>query len=512
MGTSDRRSTARDSSVTFPVDRYLPLLTIAASMVASMTHAQAGPPASSSQDPRAGLRNAMCGSQTVPTGSEIPSIGCFTVASGRSASGMLDGHRFVVTVDARGEAACRVDGASTACTGCIDKQTTRCEVKLFFVDRNSDKSVLFNVGRRADGDRYINSREIWDGFIDLQQSLAAQGTRGAPLPPMAAPPLPPPPLPGLGPGGSDPSDGPAALTAIGFKAQGAYSGNRFSELDEMIDRFSQSDQLTDDGMPREAGIASGLIVFMEAWNNWQSDLDRIAQWRKARPNSYGVDIVEALIWRTWAWHARGGGDASTVTPEGWKLFEDRLRNADQTLQRCEARASKSPLWYQLRLAVARDMGWDRSRYQSLFDEATRRFPWYVTFYYSMTQYLSPKWHGTYEDLDQFARGTAAVQPGSDFSLYTRIYWRLTEDADLDFEPFRDSRATWSTMKQGFEGLMRRYPKSAWILNGYASFACRADDATTYGELRARVGQKPYPEAWPTNHSIEVCDARLLTRT
>lgn len=65
------------------------------------------------------------------------------------------------------------------------------------------------------------------------------------------------------------------------------------------------------------------------------------------------------------------------------------------------------------------------------------------------------------------------------------------------------------MKAGFEGLMKRYPKSKWNLNGYAYFACLADDASTHGALRARIGRDVISEAWGSNHSSEVCDERLF---
>lgn len=60
--------------------------------------------------------------------------------------------------------------------------------------------------------------------------------------------------------------------------------------------------------------------------------------------------------------------------------------------------------------------------------------------------------------------------------------------------------------------MKRYPNSKWNLNAYAFFACIADDASTYGVLRAQIAQDVIPDAWASNHSIEVCDEHLLGHT
>jgi hypothetical protein len=83
---------------------------------------------------------------------------------------------------------------------------------------------------------------------------------------------------------------------------------------------------------------------------------------------------------------------------------------------------------------------------------------------------------------------------------------------LDFDVFHDSPATWPNMKAGFEGLMKRYPRSNWNLNAFAYFACLADDAPTYGILRARIGSNVISTAWASNHSAEVCDEHLLGHT
>lgn len=335
-----------------------------------------------------------------------------------------------------------------------------------------------------------------------------------PIPPIpATSPSPAPPLPpGMVPGLVESTDGPSALAAIGWKAQGAYGAGEFAKLDALIEALSRPDQLTDDGMPRLQGVYDGLWGFLYAWQDWQPELDKIAHWRKEFPDSYGPDLVEAILWRAWAWHTRGEGTAATVTPEGWKLFTAKISRANEVLEHSKQRASRSPLWFQLRLGIARDAGWDHERYRALFYEATQQFPWYVPLYLWAANYLSPKWGGSYEAVDALARRTVNTPLGSDYALYARVYWHVSDDEPLEFELFQDSRATWTRMKAGFDGLMKRYPKSKWNLNAYAHFACVANDAASYAVLRFRIGQDVIPDAWASNYSTEVCDERLLGHT
>jgi hypothetical protein len=302
------------------------------------------------------------------------------------------------------------------------------------------------------------------------------------------------------------------LFAIGWQAQSAYGAGQFAKLDALIEALSQPDQLTDDGMPRLQGVYDGLWDYLYAWKDWQAEQDKIAAWRKEFPDAYGPDLVEAILWRAWAWHTRGEGDAATVAPEGWKLFTDKISRASEVLEHSKYRASRSPLWYQLSLGIARDASWDRKRYGSLFDEATQRFQWYVPLYLWAANYLSPQWSGSYADVDTLARRTTQIPLGADYSLYARVYWHLTNSEALEFDLYRDSPATWPQMKSGFEGLMKRYPQSRWNLNAYAYFACLANDASSYGMLRARIGSTVISTAWASNHSTEVCDERLLGHT
>lgn len=497
---------------------------LAASLAAVAALGQSAPPASPPQDARVKLREMLCGEGVPPTSTEVPTIGCFGVPGGGTARGTFEGHQFVVAVDAGGEPSCRLDGAATDCSGCVGPHIPQCPVMLMVISRNADRSVSLVVQRKADGNRYLFRIDAWNRYLEHTQTqtevAAAQAqppppalppgisTTVPPIPPSPAPPLPP----GMVPGSVEATDGPGALAAVGWKAQGAYGAGQFAKLDALLETLSQPDQLADDGMPRLQGVYDGLWDFLSTWKDWQAELDKIAQWRKEFPDSYGPDLVEAIIWRAWAWHTRGDGYAATVTPEGWKLFTAKISRANEVLEHSQQRASRSPLWYLLRLGIARDAGCDHKQYRALFEEATQRFPWYVPLYLWAANYLSPKWGGSYEAVDALARRTTTIPLGADYSLYARVWLHVTRDEPLEFELFENSPATWPRMKAGLDGLMSRYPKSDWNLNTYAYLACVANDGPTYGLLRARIGQKLIPSAWASNHSSEVCDERLLEHT
>lgn len=73
----------------------------------------------SPSDSKAAFAQMLCGAQTEPVPAQIPSIGCFKVAPGKSAAGTVEAGKLVVTVNEHGESSCTLDGAVTPCRGCL---------------------------------------------------------------------------------------------------------------------------------------------------------------------------------------------------------------------------------------------------------------------------------------------------------------------------------------------------------------------------------------------------------
>src|SRR5580658_10049277 len=141
--------------------RSFALLTASLAAVAAL--GQTAPPTTTAQGPQGTLREMLCGNQGMPpTSTEIPTIGCFRVPSGGTASGMVDGHQFVVAVDAGGKPKCRFDGAAVDCSGCVGQRVPQCPVMLMVLPHDADRSVSFSVQRKADGNRYLFRIDAWN--------------------------------------------------------------------------------------------------------------------------------------------------------------------------------------------------------------------------------------------------------------------------------------------------------------------------------------------------------------
>jgi hypothetical protein len=125
----------------------------------------------------------LCGKQGVRWNpDELPSIGCFGLSSGKSASGTFSGLRFEIAVDSDSKELCKVNdtiiGAKEAGTAtslpnvvgscpdlsfCDDGvRPPDCATILRLLARNSDGSIFFHISRRIGPHAYVTNQENWD--------------------------------------------------------------------------------------------------------------------------------------------------------------------------------------------------------------------------------------------------------------------------------------------------------------------------------------------------------------
>ena len=308
------------------------------------------------------------------------------------------------------------------------------------------------------------------------------------------------------------NDGSTGVATFGGGAQIAWRQRDYARLDDWFDHWAKPEERFDDGRWHLAALSAGLdsAFTHRSPKDWKEEQERISEWRQKNPASTAVDIVEAQLLTNWAWSARGSGYARSVTPEGWKLFHERLNRAEELLFRSKERSSGNPLWYAEYLTVALANDWDPAEFRALHDAAIARFPDFHPFYFKMIQHLQPRWGGSIEQIDAYiaevAKQTEAQQGKI---MYARLYWYLAGIEGADFSLFEDSAVNWADMKTGFEQLIAATPKSNWNFNNFASFACRAGDADTYRKLRKQLDARFYEDAWPSNYRMEICDERLL---
>lgn len=306
-----------------------------------------------------------------------------------------------------------------------------------------------------------------------------------------------------------PSDGPEGLSSLANLLTSIYLDNAAS-FEQTVNGLNASDCLLEDGRPQLMALRTALYnAFTVGDTNWDKSYDYIRQLNSRFPEHPFVALVEAEYWIRYAWDARGTGYAGSVTPEGWRLFRERLQKAENVLLQSKPYASSIPLWYNQMLQVKFLLDRPATEQIAIFDEGRKRYPAFYPIYFVVANFMAPKWGGDWKVLDGLVNSSVkAVGKEQGEELYVRLYWRIADDMGPGDELFRDTRASWPRMKRGFEHLMARYPKSVWNLNNFAHFACMAGDRKTYRKLRKSIGKHVMDDAWQAQPSLDLCQAKF----
>jgi hypothetical protein len=304
-----------------------------------------------------------------------------------------------------------------------------------------------------------------------------------------------------------PSDGPDAMGAYSEVVKD-YFWHDETSLDGIASAWMNPECILDDGRPMMTALDAGYEAAYDGQPDWSASLSRVNDLKKRFPGKAFVALAEADYWEAYAWNVRGGGMASSVTPDGWRLFKERLENAEKVLNDSRTYASQMPGWYNQMITVQSALDRPAEQRDRTFLEGARKFKIYYPTYFTMLNFLTPKWGGSWEAVDtlvQWSVDNTKETEGN--SMYARLYWYASRDFPTD-GLFKETHATWPKMKQGFEDLMKRHPKSKWNLNNYAKFACIANDRNSFLKLRNRMGKDVLAVAWPSNYSLDLCEAKF----
>ncbi len=293
------------------------------------------------------------------------------------------------------------------------------------------------------------------------------------------------------------------------------SVGHFEKIDKQVDKYVADKARDVDGRPKLFLREMEFEEYLELPGTGDSPglKRKLVGWKQEFPDSAYLPIVEAMIAQAAAWRARGHGFSSTVTPEGWKLFHERTADAWRILMENRQTSSRIPSWYARAITTGLDSGKSTADLRELFDEGIARHPGYLPIYFSYLRDFAPRWGGSFREADEFILEQVASPTNVDGEmLYARLYWVLDQVGGQDESLFEESAVSWPRMRRGFEEMMKAYPDSEWNRANFASFACRAHDATAYGLLRPKVQGVSFWNAAPEGISLDVCDARFLKPT
>lgn len=241
--------------------------------------------------------------------------------------------------------------------------------------------------------------------------------------------------------------------------------------------------------------------------NLEGKLALISEWMKCKPQSPYAPAAYASLMTRYAWYARGGGYASSVNAESWKLFHKRLADASTTLTDAASRGLKKTRgWYEAMFTVALGQSWERPRYDAFFKEATTAYPDYKPFYFYKAYWLLPRWHGKERVWEKFATHCAdALSPAKGDEFYAQIVWfiqSMTGEDDIKI-------ASLERLQRGFAAMEKSYADMPDVKvsskSAMAKLALAYGDKKLARQLFDELGNKVSVYVW--NYKYTFAEAR-----
>jgi hypothetical protein len=283
---------------------------------------------------------------------------------------------------------------------------------------------------------------------------------------------------------------------------------QFLDVERVFDDWSDPSKRQATGRPMLAAYSFALQTNLINTPDWDATYQKIKRWRTMSPYAPAAAIAEAEYWQWYAWNARGAGYASTVTPDGWKLFHERLQKAEAVLDESRSFASDSPLWGLAYIEVGTGLGWPKDRILRQLAESAAKDPTFSLLYTTTAYYLTPRWGGDWLLVDQLARSAVKSTEATEGWSYYALVYMSVDSCCGTMNLFRDTDVSWPDMKRGFEDLVRLYPHSAWNVNRFAAYACVAGDKDAYVRMRLKLGKQVMPAAWLANYSFDLCEHKF----
>lgn len=289
---------------------------------------------------------------------------------------------------------------------------------------------------------------------------------------------------------------------IDDKVKALFFSNNYSELDKLASSYLKDEERTSSGLWKltlfYSGIGSLANQEVTTESYWTDLETKSSNWIKSNPKSPASYLAYARILIQHAWMYRGTGWSYQVRREDWKPFEEYVEKARVVLESNKAIGSKDPEWYVLMIDIATAQNWDNKKFQILLDEATAKYPYFYQIYFNAVNYLTPKWHGSKEEIENFANKVVSLTSKKDKNgMYARIYWVASQD-NYGSDLFTKSKVVWEKMSIAIDDVIKQYPDQ-WNINSFAYFSCLAGDAYKTSKLINMIEGKPILSAW---HDID----------
>jgi hypothetical protein len=216
------------------------------------------------------------------------------------------------------------------------------------------------------------------------------------------------------------------------------------------------------------------------------------RWRDECPESSIPLTSLANVLVSYAWKARGGGWANTVSPEMREAFQERLEASLVALKEAHKKGNEDIYWYEIALRTGLGQGWSREDFDKIINAAIALEPTYPGTYEGRAYSLLPRWYGTEGEWEEFAKVSTINNKENGAEIYARIIM----DLDRFYKDiFKETKANYKQTKGGLISLMNKYPEATKFKNYAAYFATITRDREFAQENFEKIGDNINLSIW-----------------
>lgn len=204
--------------------------------------------------------------------------------------------------------------------------------------------------------------------------------------------------------------------------------------------------------------------------------------------------ARAILMTKYGWEARGDGWANTVTPEGWRLFNERLFDAKRSLENAwqlNPGDGQIAAWM---IHTCKAIGKD-DEVREWFEKAMQADPENVNACKLMLDYLDPKWHGSPELMLGFGRTCRDARKGTSaipLLIAPAHFLAAQQYPSAERLAYMATDRVWNDIQSVYEEYLTHCPGAEFRRFEFAVYAALCNRPELAGEQFLRVGNNIYP--------------------
>ena len=243
-----------------------------------------------------------------------------------------------------------------------------------------------------------------------------------------------------------------------------YQKVRYEVFDEIVSKNMADISINRDGL-------RAYNVFLASLPETKEFFDLIDHWIEDGYQNYYAYLIRGMLYIELAWDDRGRGWGYTVTPEGWKGMSEKLALAKSDLEKAyqlNPKDSASPAYM---ITVCMGNNSSKVVMNEWFEKSIKNDPLNFDAYRKKLNYLYPKWHGSWEECEDFCDYWEENNPpgGILYILQTRLLYEKQQRLG-GFEEFYEANPH---LKKKYVEIKNRffkdYPETIYERRTLASF-------------------------------------------